>query len=244
MAWLLGSCPRLPAPLDSAGAPLKRAGLQLLGHGQTVQGFPKRGEIAHGLPQRHVRRRIPQHLRGIGQPPERVQGGLPVRVEHLQRGLGVLHRLGWGRALAPGTDGSRPLGLPGARRFQADGALPVGVIMGDVLEPLAPLAAEAPQGDVPGVSPVAAIVLAKNMAMVAVCVAPRAAALEHPVELPQGRLAGAQAAPPDERTDATQDDAQVVHHRVSWVVWHAPSVRPNPFGCKGSPRSLAVSPTG
>jgi hypothetical protein len=94
---------------------------------------------------------------------------------------------------------------------------------------------------VPGSSRVAAIVFAEDVKMVEVFIAPRKENLEHVVEVRQSRVAVDQKAPPDERTNVSEDDAQLVDHWGWLVVFHGQSVRCHPFDCKGSPRNLALS---
>jgi hypothetical protein len=57
-----------------------------------------------------------------------------------------------------------------------------------------------------------------------VFVAPREEALEHEVEVGQSGVTSDQESTPDERTDASQDDAQLIDVRVCLVLVHAQSV--------------------
>jgi hypothetical protein len=62
----------------------------------------------------------------------------------------------------------------------------------------------------PRVSAVAARVFAENAEMMEVFVTPREEDLEHEVEVGQGGITSDQESTPDERTDAAQDNAQLV----------------------------------
>jgi hypothetical protein len=65
--------------------------------------------------------------------------------------------------------------------------------------------------------------------------------LEHEVELGQRGVATHKESTPNERANASQDDAQLIDVG-GWLVWfHEQSVRRNPFCFKESPRNLAVS---
>jgi hypothetical protein len=74
-----------------------------------------------------------------------------------------------------------------------------------------------------------------------VFVAPIEEELEYQVEVRQGSIASDKKSSPDERADASQDDAQLIDVRVCSVLVHAQSVRCNAYCFKGSPRSLALS---
>ncbi len=86
-------------------------------------------------------------------------------VEQFQIGPCIVDMFGWCRSLATGTDGIEALGIKGPRRFKANVTLPLGIIIVDVPETLAPLEAEAPQHDMARIGAVAAIILAKNGSM-------------------------------------------------------------------------------
>jgi len=64
-------------------------------------------------------------------------------VEQFQIGPCIVDMFGWCRSLATGTDGIEALGIKGQRRFKANVTLPLGIIIVDVPETLAPLEAEA-----------------------------------------------------------------------------------------------------
>ena len=148
---------------------------------------------------------------------------------------------GWCRSLATGTDGREALGITGQRRFKANVTLPLGIIIVDVPETLTPLEAEAPQHDMACLGAVAAIILAKNVETMQVFVAPIEDDLAYEVELGQGGVTSDQESTPDERTDASQDDAQLIDVRGCLVLFHAQSVGRKAHCCKGSPRNLALS---
>src|SRR2546427_10172048 len=162
-------------------------------------------------------------------------------VEQFQIGPCIVDMFGWCRSLATGTDGIEALGIKGQRRFKAHVALPLGIIIVDVPETLVPLEAEATQHDMARIGAVAAIILAKNVETMQVFVAPIEDDLEYEVELGQGGVTSDQESTPDERTDAPQDDAQLIDVRVCLVLFHAQSVGRKAHWCKGSPRNLALS---
>ena len=162
-------------------------------------------------------------------------------VEQFQIGPCIVDMFGWCRSLATGTDGIEALGIKGQRRFKANVTLPLGIIIIDVPETFAPLEAEATQHDMARIGAVAAIILAKNVETVQVFVAPIEDDLEYEVELGQGGVTSDQESTPDERTDASQDDAQLIDVRVCLVLFHAQSVGRKAHCCKGSPRNLALS---
>jgi hypothetical protein len=162
-------------------------------------------------------------------------------VEQLQIGPCILDMFGWCRSLATGTDGIETLGIKKQRRFKAKVTLPVGVIIVDVPETLAPLEAEAPQHDMSRIGAVAAIILAENMETMQVFIAPIEEDLEHEVELSQGGIASDKESTPDERTDTSQNDAQLIDVWVGLLLFHEQSVRRSAYCFKGSPRNLALS---
>jgi len=145
-------------------------------------------------------------------------------IEQLQIGPSILDMFGWCRSLATSTHGIEALGITGQRRFKANVTLPVGIIIVDVPKTLALLEAEATEHDPPRVSTVATIVLTENAEMVEVFVAPIETDLEHEVELSEGGVASNQESSPDERTDASQNDAQLVDVWVGSLLFHEQSV--------------------
>ena len=95
----------------------------------------------------------------------------------------------------------------------------------------------------PGIGPVAAIVLAKDVEVVQVFVAPVEDDLEHVVEVRQGGVTAHEETAPDERTDLAQDDTQLID---VWAVSGAGSWAErtrSTISLKGSPRNLALSGT-
>lgn len=70
--------------------------------------------------------------------------------------------------------------------------------------------AEAMQPDGSCIGAVATVILAKNVEMVQVFVAPIKENLDHEVELGQGGVASHQEPSPDERADISQDDTQLI----------------------------------
>jgi hypothetical protein len=61
------------------------------------------------------------------------------------------------------------------------------------------------------------------------------------MELSQCRVASDQESPPDEWTDVSKDDTQLIDVGVSLLRFHEQSVRRHPLCFKGSPRYLALS---
>src|SRR2546427_7273272 len=163
-------------------------------------------------------------------------------VEQFQIGPCIVDMFGWCRSLATGTDGIEALGIQGQRRFKANVTLPLGIIIVAVPETLAPLEAEATQHDMARIGAVAAIILAKNVETMQVFVAPIEDDLEYEVELGQGGVTSDQESTPDERTDASQDDAQLIDVRVCLVLFHAQSVGRKVHCCKGVVYQLSWSP--
>src|SRR5215510_6428858 len=78
--------------------------------------------------------------------------------------------------------------------------------------------------------------------MVEVFVTPRETELEHEVQLGQRGVTSDKESTPDEWTDASQDDTQLIDVWMGLLLCHAQSVRRHTPCFKGSPRYLAVSP--
>jgi hypothetical protein len=95
--------------------------------------------------------------------------------------------------------------------------------------------------DVLSVGVVMAEIFAEDVKSVEMLVTPLEAGLKHAVELSQSRVASDQESPPDERTDVSKDDAQLICVGVDSLRFHEQSVRRNPLCFKGSPRILALS---
>src|SRR5262245_5549141 len=165
-----------------------------------------------------------------------------MRVEQLQIAPGIVNMFGGCRSLATDTDRVEAPGLKGPCRFEANITLPVGVIVVDVPEALALLEAKRVERDVPSIGAIAAIVFAKNVEMVEVFVAPRETELEHEVQLGQRGIASDQEATPDEWTDASQDNAQLIDVWMGLLLVHAQSVRRHTPSFKGSPRVFSSLP--
>src|SRR6266446_9700000 len=119
--------------------------------------------------------------------------------------------------LATGTDGIEPLGIKGEWRFQANVTLPLGEEMVNVAESFALMKAKCVEPDVPSVGAVATEVLAKDVESMPMFVAPLEDDLNHAVELSQRRVASDQKATPDEWTNASQDDTQLIDVGVCLV---------------------------
>jgi len=141
-------------------------------------------------------------------------------IEQLQIGPGIVDMFGWCRSLATNTDGIEAPGITGYRLFKANVTLPVSVIVVDVPEALALLEAKRIERDVPRVGAIAAVVFAKNVAMVEVFVAPLETELEHEVQLGQRGVTSDKESTPDEWTDAAQDDAQLIDVWMGWLLFH------------------------
>src|SRR5262252_6898467 len=107
------------------------------------------------------------------------------------------------RPFTAGTDRIKPRDIIRYRGFQADVTLPLGIVIIDIAETLTWLEGKTLEGDVPGISRIAAIVFAEAMEMVQVFIAPRKENLEHGVEVRQSRVAVDQKAPPDKRTNVS-----------------------------------------
>jgi len=163
-----------------------------------------------------------------------------MRVKLLQVGPCASTVLGRCGPFAAGTHGIETLGIIRQDGFKAEVTLPMSEVVVDVTEALASVETEGAQHDVPGIGTVAAIILAIDVEVMQVFVAPVKDDLDHGMELSQGVVASDQESPPDERADASQDDAQLIDVRVCSVLVHEQSVRRNPLCCKRSPRYLAV----
>jgi hypothetical protein len=235
------SCPCLPAQLDIDVTSGKGAGLKLIVGFKTVHRLANLIEVTNRLPNGNASRRVQQRLGGTSQCQDGLKGRIAMRIEQLQIGPGILDMLRRRRPFAAGTDGIEALGIKGQRRFEADVTLPLGEKIVDVTETFAPLEAKRAQHNMSRVGTIAAIVLTKNVEVMQVLVAPVEEDLEHEMELCQRGVASDQEPTPDERTDASQDDAQLVDVQVYLVLVHAQSVRRNPCCFKGSPRNLALS---
>ena len=73
-------------------------------------------------------------------------------------------------------------------------------------------------------SAVAAIILAKDVEVIQMFVAPVEKELKHEVELSQRGVISDQESTPDERIDVSQDDTQLIDVRAGSVLVHAQSV--------------------
>ena len=92
-----------------------------------------------------------------------------------------------------------------------------------------------------GLSPVAPIVLAVEVERVQMLAAPVQDDLEDGVELRQGGVAANEESAPDERTDLSEGDTQLIDTgRFRWLA-HRWSVAQYAVSLKASPRNLALS---
>ena len=138
---------------------------------------------------------------------------------------------GWGWPLAAGAHGIEPLGGKRYRRFKANVALPLGVVIVDVSATFAVPEAEAIQPDGSCIGTVAAIILAENAEMVQVFVAPIKEGWSmrwswaSVVSLRTGSLHQMGA-------DASQDDTQLIDvgMRLVWFHERAYDARPSASG--------------
>jgi hypothetical protein len=129
----------------------------------------------------------------------------------------------------------------GQERFETDVALPEGAEVVHVSEPLTTMEAEVSQPHSTRRYPTTAIFLAMDGETVEMLVTPGKQDLQDRMEVCQGRLAGYQHPPPDERTDAPQDDAELVDAERCRRGSHALRVARRIVSLKGSPRYLALS---
>jgi hypothetical protein len=94
----------------------------------------------------------------------------------------------------------------------------------DVSESLAWVEAKRTQPDRAGVGAVTAIIRTKNVEAMEMFITPVEENLQHEVKLGQGGVAAHHESAPDERTDASQDDAQLVDVGVGSLRFHEQSV--------------------
>src|SRR2546429_849597 len=149
--------------------------------------------------------------------------------------------LGWRRSFAAATHridtswGQRQEG------FETNVTFPVGAKVVHISKPLAPMEAEVPQHDPPRRCPIAAVLLAMNMEAVQVLVTPGKQDLQDGMQVCQGGRTVEQHPTPDERTDAAQNDPQLIDAERCSHGSHALRVAQRLGSLKGSPRYLALS---
>jgi hypothetical protein len=135
-------------------------------------------------------------------------------------------------------------GVIGQDRFEANVTLPMGAVIIDIPEALTSTETKCAQLNVSGLSPVAPIVLAVEVERVQMLAAPVQDDLEDGVELRQGGVAADEESAPDERTDLSEGDTQLIDTgRFRWLA-HRWSVTQYAVSLKASPRNLALSTKG
>jgi hypothetical protein len=100
--------------------------------------------------------------------------------------------------------------IEGEERFEADVARPVDAKVLDIPEALATMEAQIVQPDIVGWGATAAILLAMTVKARQMLVTPGKQDLQHGMEGRQRGLAGHQHPTPDERTDAAQEEPQLI----------------------------------
>ncbi len=117
---------------------------------------------------------------------------------------------------ATDTHGIKTVVVNGQRRFEADVTLPVGTEIVNVTEAFTRMQAKISQPHRPGIGTVAAIVPAIDVEFMQVFIAPIKDELEDVMELGESGVAVYKESAPDERADASQDDAQLIN-TGQWV---------------------------
>ena len=145
--------------------------------------------------------------------------------------------LGRRRSFGGDTHGVKTCGLTRQHGFEADVTLPMGAIIIDIPEALTATETQRAQSDGSSISTIAAIVLAMDVKRVQMFIAPVESDLQHRVEVGQGRVTTHEQTAPDQRTDLSQDDTQLIDSRRFCWLAHRMSVAQ----CVGS---LKVSPCG
>ena len=104
-------------------------------------------------------------------------------------------------------------------------------------EPFATMGTQVTQQHVAGLGTAAAILSAVDVEAVQVLITPGKYDLQDRVEVRQGCVAADEQAAPDQRTDASKDNAELVDARLT----HGQSVMRAPRCCKASPQNLTLS---
>jgi hypothetical protein len=139
------------------------------------------------------------------------------------------------------THGIKTFGLMWQSCFEADVTLPMGAVIIDIPEALTATETKRAELDMSGISTVAAIVLAMDVERMQMLAAPVKDDLEDSMKLRQGSVTADEESAPDERTDLTQDDTQLIDTgRFRWLA-HRVSVAQCAVSLKVSPRNLALS---
>jgi hypothetical protein len=125
----------------------------------------------------------------------------------LHIGLHIQKVLGWRGIFATGADRIHEFRINRQGGFQSDIAHPVRVIVIDIAKPLALAKLELIQRGTPRIGSAGAIVFPIDMEVVEMLIAPLKEDLNDIVELGEGGGVVYQNPTPDERTDASQDNA-------------------------------------
>jgi hypothetical protein len=134
-------------------------------------------------------------------------------IEPLHVGPRARALLGWCRALTIDTDGIDTRGITRHDRFETDVTCPASEVIVDVPEALAALPANIPQRHVAGARTVTAVVLAVDVEVVQMLTTPRKGDLQDVVEMTKRSVTMDKEMALDERSDTTQDDAQLIDGR-------------------------------
>jgi Transposase, Mutator family len=238
--------PYLGTQLGIDGAAVHVLGLKLLIGPQAVngllQGIMSPDCLADGFTDRGLWVRFQQGSDGIsGDEHGFKRWMIPMLIEplHICPGTPTLLR----RRCMFSTDTHRinTPGVIGQDRFEANVTLPMGSVIIDIPEALTSTETKCAQPNVSGLSPIAPIVLAVEVERVQMLAAPVQDDLEDGVELCQGGVAADEESAPDERTDLSEGDTQLIDTaRVRWLA-HRWSVAQYAVPLKASPRNLALS---
>ena len=128
----------------------------------------------------------------------------------LHVGLHVQKVLGWRGIFATGADRIHEFRINRQGGFQSDIAHPVRVIVIDIAKPLAFAKLELTQRGTAGIGAAGAIVFTIDMEAIEMLITPLKEDLNDLVELGEGGSVVYQNPTPDERTDASQDNAQLI----------------------------------
>ena len=107
----------------------------------------------------------------------------------------------------------------------------MGPVIIDIPEALTATETKRAERDLSGLSPVAAIVLAMDVERMQMLAAPVKDDLEDRMQVRQGRVAADEESTPDQRTDLTQDDTQLIDTGL-WLC--------RKFWCVGTVRRVSL----
>jgi hypothetical protein len=148
------------------------------------------------------------------------------------------------RTFAPNAHGIDASWGQREARFETELAFPVGAKVIHVSEPLATMQAKVPQQDAMRRCPTATVLSPMDIKPMQMLVTPGKQDLQDGMEMRQGGIAGHQHATPDERADATQEDAELIDAEWGSSGSHVLRVAQRIGPLKGSPRYLALSKVG